>query len=257
VQLIEFQNVTVMRDAKIALDDVTLSITSGEHVAIIGPNGSGKSTLLKTITRELYPLARNGSYARVLEQDRWNVSDLRLHLGIVSQDLWRIASHQSTGREVVLSGFFSSIGIWPHLNITPEMQQKTDEVLRALEVAHVADRYVNEVSSGEACRLMIGRALVHDPQALIFDEPSNSLDIRGLQELRDTLRRLAQAGKTIVLVTHHLSEIIPEIERVVLLKDGRIFRDGPKADVLKPEILSELFGMKVEVARRDGFYVLA
>ncbi len=257
LRLIDFQNVTVMRDGKVALDDVTLNITSGEHVAIIGPNGSGKSTLLKTITRELYPLARDCSYARVLEQDRWNVSDLRLHLGIVSQDLWRVASHQSTGREVVLSGFFSSIGIWPHLHVTSEMEHKADEVLRALDVAHIAYRYVNEVSSGEVCRLMIGRALVHDPQALIFDEPSNSLDIRGLQELRDTLRRLAQAGKTILLVTHHLSEIIPEIERVVLLKNGRIFRDGPKSEILKPEILSELFGVKVDVTRRDGFYVLA
>lgn len=246
-----------MRDMKVALDNVTLSISSGEHVAIIGPNGSGKSTLLKTITRELYPVARPGSRARVLEQERWNVSELRLHLGIVSPDLFRVASHESTGREVVLSGFFSSIGIWPHLHVTPQMEEKAAEILRALNVAHVADRYVTQVSSGEACRLMVGRALVHDPEALVFDEPSNSLDVRGLQELRNALRRLAQRGTTIILVTHHLSEIIPEITRVVLLKNGRIFRDGAKEEILRPEILSELFEMKVDVARRDGYYALA
>jgi iron complex transport system ATP-binding protein len=257
VRLIDFQNVTVMRDMKVVLDNLTLSILSGEHVAIIGPNGCGKSTLLKTITRELYPLAREGSWARVLEQDRWNVSELRERMGIVSPDLWRTASLDSTGREVVLSGFFSSIGIWPHMQVTPAMEAKADEVLRAMNVAHVAERDVTKVSSGEACRLMIGRALVHDPESLILDEPSNNLDIRGLQELRDTLRRLAQAGKTIILVTHHLSEVIPEIERVVLLKNGRIFRDGAKEEILRPEVLSELFEMKVDVARRDGYYTLA
>ncbi len=257
MQLIDFQNVTVMRGMKLALENVTLRISSGEHVAIIGPNGSGKSTLLKTITRELYPIAREGSVARVMEKDRWNVSELRQHMGIVSQDLFRFASHESTGREVVLSGFFSSIGLWPHLHVTPEMEQKTAEVLRRLYVEHVADRLVTEVSSGEACRLMIGRALVHDPEALILDEPSNSLDVRGLQDLRDTIRRLALAGTTIILVTHHLSEIVPEIERVVLIKGGRIFRDGAKEETLRAEVLSDLFEMKVDVARRDGYYVLA
>ena len=246
-----------MRAEKVALNDVTLSIESGEHVAIIGPNGCGKSTLLKTITRELYPVVRDQTVARVMEQERWNVNELRAHLGIVSPDLWRMASLNSTGREVVLSGFFSSIGIWPHLHVTPEMEAKAAEVLEALDVTHVVDRYVTEVSSGEACRLMIGRALVHDPQAVVFDEPSNSLDVRGLQELRETLRKLTQAGKTIVLVTHHLAEIIPEIERIVLLKSGRIFRDGPKEEILRSEILSELFEMKVEVAKRDGYFGLA
>ena len=104
---------------------------------------------------------------------------------------------------------------------------------------------------------MIGRALVHDPEALILDEPSNSLDVRGLRELRETMRRLAQAGTAIILVTHHLSEIVPEITRVVLLKGGRIFRDRAKEEVLRAEVLSELFEMKVAVARRDEYYVLA
>ena len=257
MHLIDFQNVTVMRDMKVALDNINLTISSGEHVAIIGPNGSGKSTLLKTITRELYPVVNETTVARVMEHDRWSITDLRAHLGIVSPDLWRMASLDSTGREVVLSGFFSSIGIWPHLHVTAEMEQKAAQVMRSLNVTHVGDRDITHVSSGEACRLMIGRALVHDPQALILDEPSNSLDVRGLQELRDTLRKLAQAGKTIILVTHHLSEIIPEIERIVLLKNGRIFRDGAKEEVLHPKILSELFDMELHVARRDGYYVLA
>jgi len=256
VYLIDFQNVTVMRDMKVALDNINLTISSGEHVAIVGPNGSGKSTLLKTITRELYPIANDNMVARIMGRDRWSVAELRAYLGIVSPDLWRTASLDSTGREVVLSGFFSSIGVWPHLHITPEMEQRAVEVMQLLNVTHVAGRDITHVSSGEACRLMIGRALVHDPEALILDEPSNSLDVRGLQELRNTLRKLAQARKTIILVTHHLSEIVPEVERVVLLKNGRIFRDGAKEEILCPDVLSELFEMELHVARRDGYYVL-
>ena len=257
MRLIDFQNVTVMRGMKVALEDVSLTISSGENVAVIGPNGSGKSTLLKTITRELYPLVQDASFTRVLEKERWDVSELRLHLGIVSPDLWRIASHQSTGREVVLSGFFSSIGVWPHHAVTAEMERKAEEVLTLLNVAHAANCLVTEVSSGEACRLMIGRALVHDPEALILDEPSNSLDMRGLRDLRNALSRLAQAGKSIILVTHHLAEVIPEISRVVLLKNGRVFRDGGNEEILRTEVLSELFDMRVEVERRNGYYSLA
>jgi len=256
VRLIDFQNITVMRDSKVALEDVSLTIAAGEHVAIIGPNGSGKSTLLKTITRDLYPLPRENSHARVLDKERWNVSELRHGLGIVSPDLFAFSSLDLTGRQVVLSGFFSSIGIWPHHQVTAEMEEKADAVLQRLGVAHLGDRSLTDISSGEARRLMIGRALVHNPNALIFDEPGNSLDLKALQELRDSMRRLAQSGTTIILVTHHLPEIIPEIERVVLLKGGRIFRDGAKQDVLRAETLSQLFDTRVEIVQRDGYYTM-
>jgi len=245
-----------MRDSKVALEDVSLTIAAGEHVAIIGPNGSGKSTLLKTITRDLYPLPRENSHARVLDKERWNVSELRHGLGIVSPDLFAFSSLDLTGRQVVLSGFFSSIGIWPHHQVTAEMEEKADAVLQRLGVAHLGDRSLTDISSGEARRLMIGRALVHNPNALIFDEPGNSLDLKALQELRDSMRRLAQSGTTIILVTHHLPEIIPEIERVVLLKGGRIFRDGAKQDVLRAETLSQLFDTRVEIVQRDGYYTM-
>src|SRR6185312_5130878 len=98
----------------------------------------------------------------------------------------------------------------------------------------------------EARRVMIARALVHDPEALVLDEPSNSLDIAALRDLRATLRNLAQSGTSLILVTHHLYEIIPEITRVVLVKGGRVFCDGPKEKVLQKETLSELFGIPVD-----------
>lgn len=254
--LIAFDHVSIVRGGRTALEDVSLSIAAGEHVAIIGPNGSGKSTLIKTITRELYPLVRPGSAVRLLGRERWNVFELRRQLGIVSNDLMATCTRELTGRDVVLSGFFSSIGLWPHhqAQITGGMRAKADEILARLDVPHLADRFVTEMSSGEARRILIGRALVHDPGTLLLDEPTNSLDVQATQDLREVFRRLAQAGIGLLLVTHHLPDIIPEIDRVILIRQGRVFRDGPKADVLTADALGALFGVPVELARRDGYY---
>ncbi|MGA2212678.1 MAG: ATP-binding cassette domain-containing protein [Bryobacteraceae bacterium] len=254
--LLAFHHVSVMLGGKRVLQDITLSIGAGEHVAILGPNGCGKSTLIKTITRDCYPLALPDSSLSILGRETWNVFELRPLLGIVSNDLMRRCTREITGHELVLSGFFSSIGVQPYHHVTPAMLEKTERVLQLLEVPHLAQREITELSSGEAHRLLIGRALVHDPLALLLDEPSNSLDFRAAIELRDMLRKLAQAGTGILMVTHHLPDIIPEMERVILLRQGRVFADGPKNEVLTTERLTELFGLPVELARRDGFYHL-
>lgn len=251
--LLEFRRITVMRGAKSALNELSLAIGAGEHVAILGPNGCGKSTLIKTITRECYPLAHAHSSLTIMGRQNWNIFDLRSYLGIVSNDLVNTPAHDSTGLEIVLSGFFSSIGVWPHQNVTAQMTLKARQVLEQLEVPHLAERPVNEMSSGEARRIWIGRALVHDPKTLLLDEPSNSLDIHAAHELRSIMRKLAGAGTGILLVTHNLSDIIPEIERVILMRRGAIFADGAKESVLTPENLTALFGVPVELARRDGY----
>jgi iron complex transport system ATP-binding protein len=238
------------------LDDITLRIQAGEHVAILGPNGSGKSTLIKVITRECYPLARPESSLTILGRDSWNVFELRPLLGVVSNDLMSTCTRDITGLEVVLSGFFGSIGLQPYHHVASPMRRKAEEVLHLLEAPHLADRFMDEISSGEARRILIGRALVHDPLALLLDEPSNSLDLHATLELRDVLRKLAQSGIGIVMVTHHLPDIIPEIDRVILLKNGRVFADGNKQQLLTAERLTRLFGLQLELARRHGYFHL-
>lgn len=245
-----------MRGENVALRNVSLTIGAGEHVAILGPNGCGKSTLIKTITRECYPLAQQGASVTILGERVWNVVSLRGMLGIVSNDLMAQCTREITGFEIVLSGFFSSIGIWPNHYVTEKQRRKAADVLRFLEAAHLGDKPVEEMSSGEARRMLIGRALVHDPKALLLDEPSTSLDLFAQHELRENVRKLARAGIAILLVTHHLSDIIPEIDRVILMRDGEIADDGPKAELLTAAGLGKLFGVKVHMAQRDGYYHL-
>jgi iron complex transport system ATP-binding protein len=252
--LIDFQNIRVMRGEKFALDDFSLRIMPQEHIAIIGPNGCGKSTLIKTITRECYPMQRDNSRITILGNERWNVFELRLLLGIVSNDLMERLKGEPTGREIVLSGFFSSTQVFANHHVEPAHLERTEAVLERLGAMHLADRPVAEMSSGEAQRILIARALVHDPQALVFDEPSNSLDILMQRKLREAMRDLAQSGVGIVLVTHHAADIIPEIERVVLMRDGRVLADGRKEELLVEDQMSKLFGYPVEIVRRDGYY---
>lgn len=254
--LIELRNVTVMRGENVALRDLSLTIGAGEHVAILGPNGCGKSTLIKTITRECYPLAQPNASITILGQRLWNVTTLRSLLGIVSNDLMAQCTREMNGLEIVLSGFFSSIGIWPNHHVTEKMRRKAADVLRFLEAAHLAGKPVDQMSSGEARRMVIARALVHDPKALLLDEPSTSLDLFAQHELRENIRKLARAGIGILLVTHHLSDIVPEIDRVIMIRQGEIVADGSKEDVLTSASLCDLFGVKVELARRDGYYHL-
>lgn len=252
--LIELKNVRVMRGDKAALDDFSLRIALEEHVAILGPNGCGKSTLIKTITRECYPVARENSWITILGRERWNIFELRSLLGIVSNDLLAWCKADTPGLEVVLSGFFSSQRVFRNHHVLPEQGRRARAALERLGVFHLAERPMEEMSSGEAQRILIARALVHDPRALVFDEPSNSLDVLAHHGLRETMRELARSGVGIVLVTHHVADIIPEIERVVLMRDGRVSADGRKEVLLTGPQLSSLFGVPVEITRRDGQY---
>ncbi len=254
--LLELRDVRVFRGEKIALDNISLRIGAREHVAILGPNGSGKSTLIKTITRELYPAAREGSSMTILGRTRWNIFELRNLLGIVSNDWMLSCTGFATGLDVVASGFFSAVRVFPHHHMDEAHWRRAQAALERMEVTHLADRPVEEMSSGEAKRILIARALVHDPKTLIFDEPSNSLDVFAQHNLRKIMHTLARSGTGVVLVTHHISDIIPEIERVVLMRGGRILADGPKEEMLMPARLAELFGVHVDIAQRDGYFHL-
>ena len=252
--LLEFSGVTVFHGEKRVLDSLSITIREGENLAILGPNGAGKSTFVKTMLREFYPAQEDRKVVfRMYGKDVWDVFELRSTIGIVSNDLQFTFTRPLTGREVVLSGFFSSIGLF-NRDVTPAMEQKTDEILAFLEIGHLRDRPMTAMSSGESRRFLIGRALVNDPKTLVLDEPTNSLDLHALHTFRTTLRKIAGAGTGIILVTHNLHDIIPEIGRVVFMKEGRFCGDGKKDGMLTDEKIGKLFSVPLHIRKENGYY---
>jgi iron complex transport system ATP-binding protein len=254
MNLIEFRRATVMRGSRPGLRELDLAIGAGECAAILGPNGCGKSTLIGTILRDFYPLRTPGSFVHILGEELWNIEELRSRIGIVKNNLLPPAAGIVSARELVVSSFFGSVGLWNHQKPTAEMWERTDAALRRVAALHLADRDIDELSSGEARRVEIARALVHAPQTLLLDEPANHLDPRAQDELRGLVRSLAQSGTAIIMVTHHVGDIVPEIGRVIMLREGSVFCDGRKDEVLTAGVLSDLFQHSIQLARRDGHY---
>ncbi len=225
-EFLHMQHVNVARGEAVVLHDINLRIANGEHVAILGPNGCGKSTLIKTITCECYPIVASGTSIRLLGRDRWDVSQLRRHLGVVEAHLPGERTGVTRGLDAVVAGFFSASTLWPNLHVTPEMRARAHSALERMQATHLEQKLVGQMSAGEQRRIMIARALVHEPEMLLLDEPSNALDLAAQRELREALRLIAQQGTGIVMVTHHLADILPEITRVIMMREGRIFADG-------------------------------
>ena len=253
---LDLRKVNVARGDRIVLHDVNLSIRSGEHVAILGPNGCGKSTLILTVTCQIYPIVQPGMQVRIFGRDRWDLTQLRKHFGVVGAgtmgaELPGERTAVTTGIDAVTAGFFSASTLWPNLHVTDEMRTRAAEALERMEASHLSEQLVGTMSAGEKRRILIARALVHRPRQLLLDEPSNALDLAAQRELRETLRRLAREGTGLVLVTHHLGDILPEVERIILMRDGRIVGDGPREELLTEARLSELFNAPVRIGRDE------
>lgn len=257
--LLEISGATLVKNGTRILDSLSLTVPEGQHTAILGPNGSGKSSLIKLLTRQHYPLARRGDgppILRIFGRERWHVTELRSLLGIVSADLHRdfTADEALTGMEAVLSGFFAAQGLAAHHDVTRTMQMHAEKALNAVDATNLADKPLARMSTGEACRILIARALAPRPRALLLDEPTAGLDLIARRHFLESLRPLARSGVTLILVTHHVEEIIPEIERVILMRQGAIFADGPKADVLTSPVLSALFDSPLAVQKSGGYF---
>jgi len=252
--IIDIRNATVVRGDTRVFDHLSLAIRAGEHTALLGPNGAGKSTLLKLLSRELYPLASDDCRVRLFGQDRGNVWELRSHLGIVSADQQREYSGNAPGLHVVLSGFFSSVGVWQHQQYDHAQIERGHTLMTELGIAHLATRAFGTLSTGEQRRCLLARALIHDPDMLILDEPTSGLDLKAGFQYLGLVRNLMRAGKTVLLVTHHIHEIPPEISRVVLLRNGQIFADGPKHEVLNDRNLCTVFDTALHLVEHNGFY---
>jgi len=255
--LIDIRNATIFRGTTRVFNNFDLTIEQHEQVAILGPNGSGKTTLLKVVNRELYPVLKDDSWIKILGRSTWNVWELRSHIGVVSHDQQTRYRSTTSGLDVVLSGYLSSIGIHGILagRISDAQRESAKQVMHDLGVGSFADRPLRNMSTGQQRRCLLARALVHDPDTLIFDEPTAGLDLSASFDYLSRIRDLVSQGKNIVLVTHLLNEIPPHIERIVLLREGSIVADGPKEEVLTEKNLLKTYGTPIKLARIDGYYL--
>jgi iron complex transport system ATP-binding protein len=258
--LFQLLDATVIKDDRRILDGLNLTIRDGEHTAILGPNGAGKSLLVSLLMYHERALARADGVepVRVLGHDSWNVFDLWTQVGFVSSDLHhRFVNGNSEGRitaeSAVLSGFLASQGILRYGDVTPEMRRKAASALETAGAAHLATRRLNQMSSGEARRVLLARVLATSPRVLVLDEPTTGLDVVARHAFMERVRGIVRGGTTLLLITHHIEEVIPEIARVILLRDGAIVGDGPTSEMLTAERLSEVFGHPLTIDEAAGY----
>ncbi|MBQ2732317.1 MAG: ATP-binding cassette domain-containing protein [Opitutales bacterium] len=252
--ILTLRNLSVVRGRQTVFSELSLSVPVGCNTAILGPNGAGKSTFLKLLTREIYPVAAEDSELTIFGEKLWNVRELRSRLGIVSNDLQHHFPEDALGRDVVLSGFFSTYGVWRDLSVSRGQRQLARNVMRMLEIETLAQREFGTFSTGEQRRFLLARALVNSPEALVLDVPSCGLDLKSAFRYLQKLRELMTAGTTVILVTHNLAEITPEFSRVILLKNGNVLADDTRERALTSARLSELFDFPLSVSEKNGFY---
>ena len=259
--ILELRDASLIRGRARVLDGLTLAIQRGEHTAVVGPNGAGKSSLIRLLTLEDYPLAvRDGPPPlRIFGQARWDATALRARMGVVSADLHdRFTGgpwvSQVPALEVVVSGFFASRGVFAHHDVTEAMRERARDALGRMGALHLAGARLDRLSTGEARRVLIARALVHAPELLVLDEPTTGLDVVARHRFMEQVRHVAREGTTVLIVTQHVDEIVPEIQRVIVLRDGCILEDGAKDAVLGGEALARAFGGPVRVIHEDGYY---
>jgi iron complex transport system ATP-binding protein len=253
---LELRNVSVVRDGQYILRSVDLDIAKGENVAVIGPNGSGKTTLIKLLRSEIFPYydEENPATMRIFGKDRWNVFDIRSRMGVVSMDFQERFRPETTAFEVVCSGFFNSLDVFRDRTLTDEMKAEAVSTARMMGVDDILLRPIGDLSLGEMRRVLISRALVTGPDLLVLDEPMTGLDIVMKSKFRRMFDILIDRGVSIVMVTHELTDIPLKVDRVVMVKDGEIFADGRKEDILNSANISELYGESIIVENDDGIY---
>ena len=254
MNIIDLQNITVFQGRNKILDKFSLTIDESQSTVILGPNGCGKTTLLKLLNRELYIVEEKNSSLKIFEKDRWNVDELRSNLGVVSQHLQYGYSSSAIGLYVVLSGFYSSDGIWQYQEFDEIKLDRAKEVMDLLSIAHLKDRAFSTMSTGEQRKFLLARSLVNDPAVLVFDEPTSGLDMSTCFQYLEIIRELIGMGKKVILVTHHIHEIPPEVTRVILMKEGSVVEDGDKDQILTNTNLTNLFDWPIKVIQENGYY---
>jgi iron complex transport system ATP-binding protein len=254
--MLEISRLRIQRDHTVILDDISWRVERGQHWVILGANGSGKTSLLSALTGYLMPTAGeisvlNESYG----QSDWR--ELRKHIGLVSSSVRQMMHDEEPALETIISGKYAMIDFWGRAQARDRVEAA--HILRQIECAHLAGRPWLVLSQGERQRVLIGRALMAKPRLLILDEPCAGLDPAAREHFLQFLQRIGRrkGAPTLVLVTHHVEEIMPVFSHVLILKNGRVLATGKKTVTLSGKSLSQAFGERARLKKEKGRYTLA
>jgi len=251
--VLELRKVTVWRGETRVFHRLSLCIEAGESLAILGGNGAGKSTLLALIAGDVRVAAEEGSMARLFGEEHWALDELRGRVGVVMPDKARLFRVDEVAEDVVLSGLRGAFGRTRQMRFSEGERRKAGKAIRLVRMERLAQRGFGELSSGEQRRFLVARALAHEPEVLVLDEPTTALDLPGAMGMLEVVRGLIREGTAVVMVTHDAREIPPEIGRVVLLKDGKVLADGKKREVMTGALLGRCYGLPVRVRWSAGY----
>jgi len=254
--ILEVSGLCIQREGTRILHDVSWRVETGQHWTILGANGSGKTSLLSALTGYFMPTAGEISVLR----HRYGSADwrdLRQHIGLVSSSIRQLMADTEPALETVISGKYAMIDFWGR--VRPADRDRALRILRQIECAQIAERPWLFLSQGERQRVLIGRALMGRPRLLILDEPCAGLDPAAREHFLQFLQRLGRSADapTLVLVTHHVEEIMPVFSHVLILKSGQVLAAGKKSSVLNARNLSRAFNAPIAVRKQSGRYVLS
>jgi iron complex transport system ATP-binding protein len=253
-EVLDFTDVVVRRSSRDIVDHLSWTVRDDERWVILGPNGAGKTTLLQLADTLMHPTS---GVVRILGEHlgRTDVFELRPRIGFASSAMARQVPHEETVLNVVMTAAYSVLGRWRE-DYDDIDERRALRVLAEWRLDHLADRTFGTLSDGEQKRVQIARAVMTDPELLLLDEPSASLDLGAREELLGLLSGYAQAPTTpaMIMVTHHVEEIPVGFTHVLLLRDGQAVASGPVADTLTADNLTETFGMPILLTEADGRY---
>lgn len=252
--VLALDHVTVRRDGRTLLDDVSWTVRANERWVVLGRNGSGKTTLVRVASLYLHPTA---GVVRVLGETlgRTDVRTLRTRIGVMSAAMADLMRPQLAARDVVMTGRHAALEPWWH-HYDDRDRTRAAALLTQVGVGSVAGQTFGTLSSGERQRVLLARTLMNEPGLVLLDEPMAALDLGGREELVATLATLAadSSAPALVLVTHHLEEVPPGFTHALLLDAGRVQAAGPIASVLTDAGLTHCFGLPVRLDRRGDRY---
>ena len=249
-----FKNINVIIDQKQILSNININLNYGENTLILGPNGSGKSTFLKLLNRTIYPINSRYSSLKLFNKENINIWDLRKKIGFLFKEMEQRINNGVQLYDLIISGFSGRFNSRYFKLLSSDEKLKIDSLVNEWELNDIIDQEFKSLSDGQKRRALLARALVHEPEILVLDEPFCNLDMKSNYILNKNINKLIEQSVNIVYITHNLESILPETNRVILIKKGMIINDGEPNKLISSEVLSDLFKISVKVINNDGYW---